>query len=144
MKEQDIIAAVKDMVRKFDSVFVMGTVGRDSRPHVRYMAGVVMDEPFTLYMQTFYDTRKVDDLIANPHVSLLMAKPDWTQWVTIMGRAAMEINSQKKREIFDRIPISGAYFNGPDDPNYGVIVMAVDKLELWTGQRQREPFVARL
>jgi general stress protein 26 len=103
MKEQDIIAAVKDMVRKFDSVFVMGTVSRDSRPHVRYMAGVTFEEPFTLYMQTFYDTRKVDDLIANPNVSLLLAKPDWTQWVTILGNAAMEINSRKKREIFETV-----------------------------------------
>lgn len=144
MKEQEIIAAVKDMIRKFDSVFVMATVSAGDRPHVRYMAGVAMDEPFTLYMQTFYDTRKVDDLIANPHVSLLLAKPDWTQWVTILGHAVIETNSQKKREIFDRIPVSGAYFSGPDDPNYGVIVMTVDKLELWMGQRQREPFVAKL
>ena len=144
MKEQEIIASVKDMVRKFDSVFVMGTVGHDFRPHVRYMAGVAFEEPFTLYMQTFYDTRKVDDLIANPHISLLLAKPDWTQWVTLLGHAVMVTNSDKKREIFDRIPISGAYFNGPDDPNYGVIAMTATKLELWLGQRQREPFVARL
>jgi general stress protein 26 len=47
-------------------------------------------------------------------------------------------------QIFDRIPISGAYFNGPDDPNYGVIVVTATKLELWTGQKQREPFVAKL
>jgi general stress protein 26 len=108
------------------------------------MAGVAMDDPFSLYMQTFYDTRKVDDLIANPHVSLLMAKPDWTQWVTILGTAKIETNPEKKREIFNRIPISGAYFNGPDDPNYGVIVMMATKLELWIGQRQRDPFVAKL
>jgi general stress protein 26 len=130
MKREEIIAAARKQVQELSEAFVMGTVAPDGKPHVFYMGAMVFEEPFNLYVETWADSEKVRHVQKNPNVEIVIARPDYSQVVTLTGTAALETSPQAKKKVWDKISLSGMYFSGPEAPEFGVIKVAVRQITL--------------
>ncbi len=144
-KKEDILEASRKLVR--DHVgrpFVMATVTPKGKPHVFWMGALVIEEPFTIYTETFKDSRKVTNIRANDSAELLFAAKDFSQVLTVTGKASMESSAEKKAAVFETVAESPDYFEGPDDPNFAVLRIDATQLRLFVSRDQREPMVADL
>ena len=143
MTNDEIIAKAKALVTTLKQPYLMATASPDGRPHIRWMGAFLFNEPFTIYLETFLNSRKVEDIRANPNVELLLSTPDFSQQVALLGTAVIDDNNEIRKEVYQAITASDKYFSGSDDPDLGVIRLEVKQVELWLHRDQREPITAR-
>jgi general stress protein 26 len=99
----------------------LATVTPDGKPWVRYVMAVGAPD-LTIRCATFISARKVKQIERNPEVHLTCGITDprnMAPYLQIQGRATLS-TSQDARHGFWSDMLS-AIFNGPDDPNYGVL-----------------------
>lgn len=140
MDKAAVLKLARELIGQLSHAFVLATVTPDGRPGVRYMGALVFEEPFTLYMETYLKSHKVDEIKANPNVELLLASADFSKILSIRGLAGMETSAEKKRAVYAKVPASGRYFSGPDDPNFAVIRVQAKALDLFDHKDQPSPY----
>lgn len=108
----------------------LATITSDGKPWVRY---VVCEgrEDRTIRFATFVGSRKVVQIRNNPEVHLtcgVTSPADMKPYLQIQGRAEC-MTDAAERYGFWKESLQG-YFHGPDDPNYGVVVVTPYRIEL--------------
>jgi general stress protein 26 len=129
---------VEEIRKKIMSVigrpFLAGfaTINAEGNPWVRYVVAVGSDD-MTIRFSTFVKARKVEQIAANPEVHLTGGAVDlenWKHYVQIQGRAELTTD-QAEKDAFWNDGIA-RIFKGPDDPDYGVIIVKPYRIEINT------------
>lgn len=90
-------------------------------------------EDMTIRLATFAYSRKVAQIKENPevHITCGVSEPaDMQPYVQIQGRAEFT-TARTERHGFWKDTLKN-YFNGPDDHNYGIVVVTPYRIELCT------------
>lgn len=140
----DLKARIYEVAKEFQ-VMNLATITDDGKPWVRYVAGFA-NEDLEFRFCTSLCSNKVRHMRKNPNVHLsLGAKEIMTtkNWLQVVGTAEVS-TSQNERDAMWSDGLK-AYFKGPDDPNYAVVIikpsaiqlgsMSSNSMEVWeTGQ----------
>jgi general stress protein 26 len=106
------------------------TITEDGSPWVRYVVGAV-DEALHFVFCTFTDSRKVAQIEADPRVHIAAGGKglEETQtYVQYAGLADMTRDEDLRHAVWhDGLE---TYFEGPDDPNFCVVVVTPTRIEV--------------
>ena len=127
----DVRAKVIEMLR-VPQLAALATITTSGLPWTRYVM-VQSDDGFKIRSAVSLDSRKVDQIAKNPEVHITfgindpqtdLSKP----YVQIQGRAKV-VSDQAAKDAywFDMLSM---VFNGPDDPNYAVMIVEPYRVEL--------------
>jgi general stress protein 26 len=107
----------------------LATTTADGKPWVRYVVIEASDD-LTFRLPSFTHARKIAQIEKDPEVHLTCGIPDRTvmgPYLQIQGRAEFTTDREARHAFWtDRL---GALFDGPDDPNYGVITVRPYRIE---------------
>jgi general stress protein 26 len=110
----------------------LATVTDDGKPWVRYVMAAA-GEDMTIRCATFVQSRKVSQIDKNPEVHLTCGISDpmaAKNYLQIEGRAELSTD-EKERHAFWNDTLHNI-FQGPDDPNYGVLIVKPYRIEFNT------------
>jgi general stress protein 26 len=126
---QQEIEKVAELIKDID--FAMMTTFDGAALHSRPMS--TRRQPFdgTLWFFTEIDSPKVQEIRANPIISLAYSDPGSNNYVSISGTASVIQDLDKQKELWS--PMAKAWFDGPDDPKLALIRVDVDSAETWDG-----------
>ena len=102
----------------------------DGKPWVRYVMTTGRDD-LSIRCATYAGSRKVAQIAANPevHVTLGVCDPaNMTPYLQIQGRARFSTEASERHGFWSEMLAN--YFRGPDDPNYGVVIVTPYRIEL--------------
>ena len=119
-------------ILKSGQMFVasLATVTQDGRPWVRYVSPKIADD-LTLRIAASAHSNKVAQTKTNPEVHLTcgITDPRTAQhYFQIQGRAAFSTDRAEKSAFWEEV--LRAYWSGPDDPDYGVLIMKPYRIEV--------------
>ena len=103
MDREAIIAAAKEVV-KLGAPFVFATVDTDGGPRMRWMGGLMLEEPFLIYMAAGAGSRKFDQLAGNPKAQLMFQSPDFSTVATLYGECVALDEAGLKQRIWEAMP----------------------------------------
>ncbi len=129
MDRQDVIDAALELIRSGHS-FVLATVNAEGFPQVRWMGGTYLEEPLTVYMVAFSDSRKMGQVRTHPEIQLMFQSEDYSRVATLTGTARVITDPSVKQRVFAGIAGAAEYFSGPDDPKLGVIKFVCSRIEV--------------
>ncbi len=122
-------------------VCVLATVSGGS-PHCSLMSYAASDDCREIYMATFKNTRKYQNLVSNPSVSLLIDTRDaaakgaasHTRALTVTGVLDESVTPNRKKAIREALikkhPDLEAFFS---DPDTRIVVVRIQSLQLLDG-----------
>lgn len=121
----------------------LATITEEGKPWVRYMMTIGADD-LSLRFATFAQSRKVAQIAANPevHLTLGVTNPGvMIPYLQIQGRAQFSTEAADRHGFWSEM--LAEYFSGPDDPNYGVVIVTPYRIELVTpGSQASEVWTA--
>ncbi len=104
----------------------------DSRP----MATQKVKFDGTLWFLTSVDSRKVNEIAENSHVSLAFADPGDAKYVSLKGRAHISNDRARIKDLWS--PAYKAWFpEGEDDPQIRVLRVDVTEGEFWEANESK-------
>jgi general stress protein 26 len=108
------------------------TVTEEGKPWVRYVMAVG-SEDMTIRCASHTLARKVRQIALNPEVHLTCGVTDpknMTPYLQIQGKARFTTEADDRHGFWNNMlsPI----FSGPDDPNYGVVIVTPYRIEYCT------------
>ncbi len=122
---------------------VLATINADGKPWARYVM-VVTDCAMTIRFATFIAARKVAQIEACPEVHLTcgISNPmEMKPYVQIQGKARFSTDEQERHNFWN--PMLDKIFTGPDDPNYGIVIVEPYRIELCSpGSHEPEVWTA--
>ena len=130
MTHDEILSKSKTILAQMHESFVMATVSPQGMPHLFYMGGAIMEEPFTLFMECFQDSAKVRHIQQNPSVEILLSTPGHKHVITLSGPASIEQSPEKRTMVWNRVPESSHYFDSPEDGRMCLIRVEVTHVVL--------------
>ena len=107
-------------------------ITEEGKPWVRYMMTKGADD-LSIRFATYVQSRKVRQITANPEVHLTLGVTDpgvMIPYLQIQGRARFSTEAEDRHGFWSEM-LAG-YFSGPDDPNYGVVIVTPNMIELAT------------
>ena len=111
---------------------VIATISDDGKPWARYVM-VQADTDLTVHISTFRGSRKAAQIGKNPQVHITAGVASIAtaeHYVQVQGQATISDDPAVKRAHWaDELK---AYFSGPDDPNYVVVVVKPEIIEYQT------------
>lgn len=125
----DLKARIYELAKEFQ-VMNLATITEDGKPRVRYVAGFA-NADLVFRFCTNVNSSKVKQMRKNPNVHLTLgAKEVMTtkNWLQVEGRAEVS-TAQKERDAMWSDGLK-AFFKGPDDPNFSVVIITPSKIEL--------------
>jgi general stress protein 26 len=108
----------------------LATINEDGKPWVRYVM-TFADGDLTFRCATHVHSRKVAQIEANPEVHITCGIEDpanMVPYLQVQARAVLSVDETERQGFWNEM--LGKIFEGPDDPNYGVIVMKPYRIEL--------------
>ena len=110
---------------------VLATITKDGKPWARYVITEASDD-LTFRCSSFVNGRKVAQIESNPEVHLtcgIIHPTETGPYLQIEGRAEFATDREARHSFWsDRL---GVVFKGPDDPEYGVVIIRAYRIELW-------------
>jgi general stress protein 26 len=117
-------------VVKAPSLAGFATTTKDGKPWVRYVIAEASDD-LTFRFSSFSSARKVAQIASNPEVHLTCGITGPTHmgpYLQIQGRAEFTTDREARHAFWtDRLRL---LFSGPDDPNFGVVIVKAYRIEL--------------
>jgi general stress protein 26 len=115
---------------KVPQMLNLATITEDGKPWVRYMVGSA-DQELSIRFCTSLCSDKIRHIRQNSNVHVSMgAKDIMTTKVWLQVEGIAEISTAKvERDAFWYDGLK-AYFTGPDDPNYCVVIVKPSRIEL--------------
>lgn len=110
----------------------LATLTEDGKPWARYVVALANESDMTISFATFVDSRKVEQIKANPMVHLTAGANEVSEtapYVQIEGTAELVVDRKKRHVFWCDIPSD--FFEGPDDPRYSLIEIHPTRIELW-------------
>ena len=129
MTKEEIVAKAREMARA-ELPFMFATVDEAGAPQARWMGALVLDEPFTVYMESHTQARKMGQIRTNPRGQLVFHTPDFMQVATVSGVCEVCEDAAVYRRIWEAIPELANYVSGPDDPGFGAVKFTGQVIEL--------------
>jgi general stress protein 26 len=124
----DLQTKIRDVFAE-PQVSSLATVTEDGKPWVRYVT-VSADDTLTLRVATFLGSRKVAHIRKNPDVHLTAGAwgmSNAERYLQIQATATVSTDAEERHSIWnDNLR---AYFSGPDDPNFAVLIMRPYRIE---------------
>jgi len=120
-------------ILKQPGLAALATIDANGKPWVRYVI-VATASDMTIRCATFMQSRKAQHIKANPEVHIAAGVPDMAShnnYLQIQGKAEIVTDQAEKNALWDES--LREYFNGPEDPNYGIVVIKPYRIELWNG-----------
>ncbi len=127
----DVKQLILEVVRK-PHLSSFATITENGRPWVRYVVASTSDD-VTIRFATDKRSRKVTHIQKNPDVHMASGVTDPANakaYVQIEGTAEF-VTDQAEREAFWHDDLK-RYFSGPDDPNYGIVMVTPRRIEHYT------------
>jgi general stress protein 26 len=140
------MAELKEKIRNLISKPILSafaTVTAEGRPWVRFVMSVA-DDDLTIRFATYIKTRKVEQIAENPEVHLTAGNHNLTEmgpYIQVEGKAELTTSEEERKHFWS--PELSRYFEGPDDPDYGIIRIHPSRIEYYTPPVQ-EPEVLEL
>ncbi len=109
----------------------LATLTEDGKPWVRYVIPRA-DQDLTFRVATRVSARKVAQIQENPEVHLTCGVTDPRQvdrFLQVQGRAEFTTDPTERESFWD--PHLANIFEGPNDPDYGVIRITPYRIEVW-------------
>lgn len=107
----------------------LATIAEDGMPWVRYVMTEASDD-LTFRCSSFVRARKIAQIASHPEVHLTCGIDDPTKmdpYLQIQGRATFSTDRKDRHSFWsDRL---SRVFKGPDDPNYGVVIVSAYRIE---------------
>jgi len=125
----DLKQRIRDILRT-PQLSGLATINDEGKPWVRYVMALA-DDDLTVRCATFVGARKVAQIGANPEVHLTCGVTDPTQmapYLQIQARASLTTDEGERHAFWS--DMLAQIFEGPDDPNYGVLIMKPYRIEL--------------
>lgn len=107
----------------------LATITEDGKPWVRNVVTVGSDD-MILKVATFRQHRKVKHIMNNPSVHLSCGVNSITEegpYMQIAGIGSIDDSNETKNAFWN--PGLARYFSGPEDPNYVVLKIEIDRVE---------------
>ena len=120
MTDEEIKKAIWETVEKGKGAFVYTTVDEQGCPRGRYM-GALMVKDGAIYMATFSESRKMQQIKGNPRSELIFATKGYKRVATLGGESWVEGSLELKKEFWDGNPSCKDYFSAYDAPEFGLI-----------------------
>ena len=105
------------------------TIGPDGSPQARMMDAFPPEPDLTVWMGTNRGTRKVDEIRANPEVTLIYFDPANPGYATLVGTARLVEDPGEKRARFKEA-WAGFYPDGAEDSDYLLIEFRPRRVEV--------------
>ena len=127
----DLQQRILDIIHR-PQLAVLATVTEQNNPWVRYVI-TVGDAHFTLRCATLVHSRKIRHIQNNPNVHLtcgVTSLKEIRPYLQIQGQARITTNKDERYGFWNEMlaPI----FEGPDDPDYAIIVVEPYRIEYCT------------
>lgn len=109
----------------------LATITPDGKPWTRYVM-VIADDNMNIRCATFLSARKIEHIKTNSEVHLCCGVTDmqnWQNYLQIQGKATISTDAKEKEALWN--PELAQIFSGPDDPNYGVIIIEPYRIEYY-------------
>lgn len=106
------------------------TLTEENKPWVRYVAAKATED-LKIRFCTNVNARKVSHISRNPEVHLTCGVNKLSSgrpYLQIQGRARLDTSQEARHGFWSRMLSN--IFNGPDDPEYGIIVVEPYRIEL--------------
>jgi general stress protein 26 len=136
---EDLKAKIYDEI-KVPQLMPIATISEDGNPWVRYVVGSG-GKDLTIRFVTSLQTRKVAHIKKNPQVHMICGAKtleSTENYLQIAGRAEITTDKDERHRLWnDNLK---AYFSGPDDPNYCVVIVKPYRIELM-GMTEMIPLV---
>jgi general stress protein 26 len=97
------------------------------QPRVRPIAMKWVGEG-ELWFATHAASRKVDQIKADTAVEVCFTDPAWNH-VRVSGTASTTQNNAARKKLFELIPDLAKHFDGPTDPKYLLVKIAIKRVE---------------
>ena len=110
----------------------LATIAEDGKPWVRYVM-TLADDNLDIRCATFITARKVKQIEKNPEVHLTCGITDpqeMTPYMQIQATARLDTGKEARHGFWTEMLAN--IFDGPDDPNYSVLVMTPYRIEFCT------------
>jgi general stress protein 26 len=127
----DLTEKILDVLRQ-RRVASFATVTEDGKPWVRYVVPTA-DDDFRLTFPTHLKSRKVAHIRRNPEVHLttgVTRLETARRYVQVQGTAEIRDDAEAKRAHW--VPFLHNYFEGPEDPDYALVVVTPYRIEYVT------------
>ncbi len=112
----------------------LATITKDGKPWVRYVIAEASDD-LTFRFSSFTNARKIGQIESNPEVHLTCGVTELTNELTstapylqIQGRANFTTDREARHAFWSKR--LAVLYHGPDDPNYGVVIVQAYRIEL--------------
>jgi general stress protein 26 len=118
----------------------LATISEEGKPWVRYVIPRATDD-LIIRIATRVKSRKLAHIRKNPEVHLTCGVSDPRNietFLQIQGRAEFTTDQRQRESFWD--PHLENVFDGPDDPEYGVLIITPYRIEVWK-EGLREPDV---
>lgn len=125
---------ILDIIGK-PSMTGFATLTEEGAPWVRYVMATA-SEDMTIRFSTFVNSRKVSHIKNDPRVHLVAGVTDpeeWSAYLQIIGTAELMTGEDEKKAFWN--PQLEEYFEGPKDPNYGVVRVTPSMIELYEREK---------
>ena len=119
-------------VIKTPQLMSLATVTEDGKPWVRYVMGFGADD-MSIRFVTSLRSRKVAQIKNNSEVHLTCGAAsleEAEQYLQICGQAEITTDEAERNLCWD--DVLKAYFSGPDDPTYCVVIVKPYRIEYYT------------
>ena len=144
MEREDIIKAAQEIC-KAGAPFVFATVGEDGGPRMRWMGGLMLEEPLVIYMAGGARARKMAQIHRDPLGELMFQAPDFSKVITLYGNCQVLDDAAVRQKLWVAIPQLAKYMSGPDDPEFGVVRFDTKQIEILAmAESGREPVILEL
>jgi len=124
----DLQQRILDIIHK-PQLTALATVTEQNNPWVRYVV-TVGDGDLVLRCGTFVESRKVKQIENNPNVHLtcgVASLQEMQPYLQIQGQARVTTDKEERHGFWN--DMLAPIFDGPDDPNYSVIVIEPYRIE---------------
>jgi general stress protein 26 len=108
----------------FTDMFSGGLRSRPMAPRAREDEGVI-------WFLTDRDSAKVDEVIANSSVALVVVDTGANLYMSVTGTCEIIDNSEKIAELWG--PADKLFFDGPDDPRIVLLCVTPSEGQTWSG-----------
>jgi general stress protein 26 len=125
----DIKESIAEVITR-PQLGTLATITEDGRPWVRYVF-VVGSDDLTMRFASVVSARKVKQIEKNNEVHItcgVASLDDMQNYVQIQGKAKVTTDQAEKDAFWN--PGLEQIFDGPQDPNYSVIIVEPYRIEL--------------
>ena len=143
MTDAEIKKAIWQAVEKGKGAFVYTTVDAQGCPRGRYM-GALMVKEGAIYMATFSESRKIQQIKVNPRSELIFATKGYKRVAMLGGESWVEGSLELKKEFWAANPSCKDYFSAYDVPEFGLIEFRPSSGEYLDPAVQHTPFAVAL